>query len=194
MGPLWTLVATLRGSAVPPLVTDFARHALAFGFVTQIMMGVATRILPVFTGNALWSPRARTAAFHLLNVSVALRALEAVVAMGFLPAAWPLIAIAGPPAVAAVALFALNVVFTIFGRPATAGVAAVPAVMADRYVGDILKIPGAFDLLIEAGFTPLKNPVLRAAMAGSVTLRQACSLKDVPLDPLVSRLEALQRS
>jgi hypothetical protein len=194
MGPLWTLVATLRGSAVPLLVTDFARHALAFGFVTQIMMGVATRILPVFTGNALWSPRARTAAFYLLNVSVALRALEAVVAMGFLPAAWPLIAIAGPPAVAAVALFALNVVFTIFGRPATAGVAAAPAVMADRYVGDILKIPGAFELLIEAGFTPLKNPVLRAAMTGGVTLRQACALKDVPLDLLVSRLEALQRS
>jgi hypothetical protein len=191
VGPLWTLVAALRGGTVPRLVTDFARHALAFGFVTQIMMGVATRILPVFTGNALWSPRARTAAFYLINGSVVLRALEVMVAIGFVPAAWPLIALAGPPAVAAVALFALNVVFTIFGHPATSSVSASPTAMADRSVGDILKIPGALDLLIEAGFTPLKNPVLRAAMAGSVTLRQACSLKDVSIDPLVARLEKL---
>lgn len=117
MGPLWALASALRGGVVPLLVTDFARHALAFGFVTQIMMGVATRVLPAFTGNVLWSPRARTAAFYLLNASVVLRALEVVVAVGFVPAAWPLIAIAGLPAVAAVVLFALNVVFTIFGRP-----------------------------------------------------------------------------
>lgn len=190
-GPLWTLGAVLSGGTVPKLAADFARHALAFGFVTQVMMGVATRILPVFTGNALWSPRARTAAFHLLNVSLVLRGLEAVVAVGLVPGAWPFIALAGPPAAAAVALFALNVVLTIFGRPATSSFQAAPASLADRRVGDVLAIPGALEVLIEAGFTPLRNPVLRAAMAGSVTLRQACSLKNVPLDPLVARLKAL---
>jgi hypothetical protein len=193
-GPLWGLVAALSGGAAPRFVADFARHALAFGFITQIMMGVATRILPVFTGNALWSPRARTAAFYLLNASLVLRSLEAVVAVGFLPAAWPLIALAGPPAAAAVTLFALNVVFTIFGRPATASsfaAAAAPAAMADRRVGNIFRTSGALDVLIDAGSTPLKNPVMRAAMAGSVTLRHACSLKAVPVDPLVARLEKL---
>lgn len=192
MGPLWTLVATMRGGAVPPLVADFARHALAFGFVTQIMMGVATRILPVFTGNALWSPRARSAAFYLLNVSMVLRGLEVVVAAGFVPDAWPLIAIAGPPAVAAVVLFALNVVFTLYGRPAAAAHRPGPVPLADRRVAEILETPGALDVLVEAGFTPLKNPVMRATLAGGVTLRQACGLKGVPLEPLVARLEALQ--
>jgi hypothetical protein len=192
-GPLWTLVSTLRGGVVPPLAADFARHALGFGFVAQVIMGVATRVLPVFTGNALWSPRARNAAFHLLNASVVLRALEASVAVGILPGAWPFIAIAGPPAVAAVVLFGLNVVFTIRGRaavPAPARAGTVPP-MADRLVGDILTIPGALDLLVENGFAPLRNPVMRAAMAGGVTLRQACGFKGVPLAPLVSRLEAL---
>lgn len=113
VGPLWTLAAAVSGSAVPPLGADFARHALAFGFITQVMMGVASRVLPAFTGHALWSPRARTAAFYLLNLSLAVRALEAVVSVGLLPAAWPLIALAGPPAVAAVVLFACNVVFTM---------------------------------------------------------------------------------
>jgi hypothetical protein len=119
VGPLWTLVTTIQGSAPAPLVSDFARHAFAFGFVAQIMMGVATRILPVFTGNALWSPRARAAAFYLLNVSVVLRGLELVVAAGMAAGAWPFIAAAGPPAVAAVLLFGLNVVFTIFRHPSS---------------------------------------------------------------------------
>lgn len=190
VGPLWTLGAALRGAGVPPLVTDFARHALAFGFVTQIMMGVATRVLPVFTGNPLWSPRARTAAFYLLNASVVLRGLEAVVAVGFAPVLWPAIAVAGPPALAAVVLFALNVVFTIFGRPA---VASGPVRLADRRVSELLQIPGALELLVDAGFAPLKNPVMRATLAGGVTLRQACGMRGVALESLVSRLADLER-
>jgi uncharacterized protein involved in response to NO len=193
-GPLWLLISALRGDGVPPLVTDFARHALAFGFVTQIMMGVATRVLPVFTGNALWSRRAQTATFYLLNASVALRALEAVVAVGFIPAAWPFIAIAGPPALAAVVLFALNVVFTIYGRPAAAAHTPASAAIADRRVSEILETRGALEVLVEAGFTPLKNPAMRQVFAGAVTLRQACALKGVPLEPLVVRLEALSSS
>lgn len=126
VGPLWTLVCALRGSGVPPLVTDFARHVLAFGFVTQVMMGVASRVLPVFTGNPLWSPRARTAAFYLLNLSVVMRGLEVVVAAGFVPAAWPFIALAGPPAALAVLLFGLNVVGTICHRPANQRRSPVP--------------------------------------------------------------------
>ena len=127
VGPLWTLASALRGSGVPPLVTDFARHAMSFGFVTQVMMGVAARVLPVFTGNPLWSPRARTAAFYLLNLSVVLRGLEVVVAAGFVPAAWPFIALAGPPAALAVLLFGLNVVGTIYGGPAARQDRACPS-------------------------------------------------------------------
>jgi hypothetical protein len=113
VGPFSTLLALQADRTVPRLAADFGRHALAFGFVAQIMMGVATRILPTFTGHPLWSPRTRTATFYLLNASLILRSLEAVVALGFVPGAWPMIALAGPPAAAAVALFALNVVLTI---------------------------------------------------------------------------------
>lgn len=194
VGPFWTLVAAVRGAVVPPLVTDFSRHALAFGFVAQVMMGVATRVLPVFTGNALWSRRAQSGTFYLLNASVAIRALEAVVSVGLVPAAWPLIALAGPPAVAAVGLFACNVVFTIYGRPAVSVAPGARAPIADRRVLDLLSIPGALDLLVGAGFTPLGNPVTRAALARSVTLRQACGMKNVTLEPLVAQLTELERA
>jgi len=193
IGPFCTLAAEASGGVVPPLVTDFARHALAFGFVTQVMMGVATRVLPVFTGHTLWSVRAQSAACYLLNVAVVLRGLEVVVSIGLVPSAWPLIAIAGPPAVAAVALFAANVVFTIYGRPAITTQAATPALMADRRIIDLLDIPGALDLLVNAGFTPLTNSVARTTLARTVTLRQACGMRNISLEPLVARLTELDQ-
>lgn len=108
-GSAFTLAAASEGSYPPIMALDFVRHTLALGFATQMMMGVGCRFLPVFGGTWLWSPRAHAACFWLLNGAVVLRCLEGVIAAGYLPAAWPLLAAAGPPAVAAVLLFALNV-------------------------------------------------------------------------------------
>jgi len=195
-GPLWTVVALATGRDTSITMLDFSRHAVAFGFVTQMMMGVASRVLPVFTGNRLWSPRARDAAFWLLNAGIALRGLEAVVAAGYWPSAWNYIALSGPPAVAAVLLFAANVAMTLRGAGAAASVPAPAAAnvdLPDRLVADILTIPGALEVLVAAGFTPLANPVLRAALARTVTLRQACGMTGAPLEAVTARLEALQR-
>ena len=60
---------------------DFARHALGFGFAAQMVLGVASRVVPNFTGKPLWSAGARDAAFYLLNASLLIRALE--VPIGF---------------------------------------------------------------------------------------------------------------
>jgi hypothetical protein len=40
----------------------------------------------------------------------------------------------------------------------------------------LAKSPEVLPLLIESGFTPLQNPVMRAALAPTVTLRQALRL------------------
>jgi hypothetical protein len=196
-GPVWTVASGALGGAGSVLVADFARHAIAFGFVTQTMAGVASRILPVFTGNPLWSPRLRTATFWLINLAVAMRGVEVVVALGFAPGAWPWIALSGPPAVLAVTLFAVNVGGTMAsrGRRTVRTPAGTP--VADRLVAEIIDIPGALDILVEAGFTPLRQPLMRVTFARTVTLRQACRLRNVELQPLADRIEklpALRRS
>ncbi len=193
-GPLWSTATLLRGGYESVIMLDFARHAVAFGFVTQTIMGVMSRVLPVFTGIPFWSVRARTASFVLLNLSVAIRGLEVVVVTGLWPGAWSLIALSGPPAVGAVLLFAANVVMTLRGRPAQASRPATDGDLADLPVLTLLQIPGALELLVGAGFTPLANPVLRATVARNVTLRQACTLKSVPLPPLLEQLAILRAS
>jgi hypothetical protein len=60
----------------------------------------------------------------------------------------------------------------------------------DRLVADVLLIPGALDVLVRAGFTPLLQPALRATLARTVTLRQACRLRGIALEPLAAELRA----
>lgn len=117
LGPGWTFVRLLTGGAESLLLIDFARHAMAFGFATQMVLGVASRIVPNFTGKALWSPKARDAACYLLNASMAFRALEVPIGLGVWVEAWPYIAWAGPLAVLAMVLFTMNIVMTVRRQP-----------------------------------------------------------------------------
>ncbi len=118
LGPGAALVRTFTGGTESLLVFDFARHALAFGFAAQMVLGVASRVVPNFTGKPLWSPRARDAAFYLLNASMAVRALEVPIGLGFWAHAWNLIAWSGPLGVLAMVLFAINILMTVRQRPA----------------------------------------------------------------------------
>lgn len=127
LGPGWTLVQSFTGVAEPLLLVDFARHAMAFGFATQMVLGVASRVVPNFTGKTLWSPAARDAAFYLLNASIVIRALEVPIGFGYWPDAWSFIAWAGPLAVLVMLVFTANIIMTVRGRPDTLLQPAVPA-------------------------------------------------------------------
>lgn len=112
-GPGCTLAALVRGDSGSLPMLDFSRHTLALGFATQMIVAIGSRFVPAFTGTRLWSPRAHRLAFWLLNLAVAIRGLEAGIAMGHWAEAWPLLALSGPPALAAIALFSLNLFLTI---------------------------------------------------------------------------------
>jgi len=52
----------------------------------------------------------------------------------------------------------------------------------------------ALDVLIEGGFTPLRNPLARSTLAHTVTLEQALAIRNLPdgqAEGLLSRLLAL---
>lgn len=66
--------------------------------------------------------------------------------------------------------------------------AAVP-IAADVSVAQLVSAhPEALPVLIEAGFTPLANPVLRRTHARSVTLREACRMRNIDLEEVLERL------
>lgn len=105
-------LAALLGVSPPPLVADFGRHAFTLGFLTQMIMGVALRVVPVFARKRLWSPALRTAVLWLLNLAVIVRGLQVAVALGA-DALWPFVALSGPLALAAFIAFAANIVMSL---------------------------------------------------------------------------------
>ncbi len=114
--PGWSMGAVIAGTPAPSLLLDFGRHAFTLGFLTQLIIGVASRIVPVFTGNRLWSPRWREATYYLLNAAVAMRALQAVVEIGGIEVLWPYVSLSGPLGLAAFVAFSANVLMTMGAR------------------------------------------------------------------------------
>ncbi len=65
-------------------------------------------------------------------------------------------------------------------------------VTEDSIVGEVLeKVPGSLDVLVDYGFTPLKNPIARRLMAGTMTIGQACKMKSVDKAALLADLNML---
>ena len=111
----WYQIRTLVAGAEPSyLELSAARHAFALGFVTLMIFGVAARALPSFLGRRLWSERLQLATLVLGNAGVALRVFPQGLGVQGDAAGW-VVASSGAFAYAALALFAVNVLRTVFG-------------------------------------------------------------------------------
>jgi len=72
-------ITVARLTAFPaqnPWWNDAARHAFTIGFVTLLIIGMSFRIIPVFSGKRLWSPRLAYATYALILLGVAMRLLQ----------------------------------------------------------------------------------------------------------------------
>ncbi len=123
---LWALlvlgaVAAARLSSFPaqnPWWNDAARHLFTVGFLTLLMVGVGTRLLPVFTGRRLWSPLAARTSWMLVACGAGLRLFQYPGA--FWPSWYRAGSVMGVPVVAGLVLFALNLARTMRPQPEAA--------------------------------------------------------------------------
>ena len=104
---------------------DAARHVFTIGFITLLIVGMSFRILPVFSGKTLWSPRLAHASYALLLLGTAMRLLQYPAA--FRPVFFEVGSYMGIPVVLALVLFVVNLVRTMRGRTRPE-----PAVAASR--------------------------------------------------------------
>ncbi len=97
--------------------TDAARHTFTTGFLTLVIIGMSFRILPVFSGKRLWSPRLAQATYALILLGTAMRLLQYPAA--FRPVFYRIGAYMGIPVVLALLLFTFNLMRTMRGGGAT---------------------------------------------------------------------------
>lgn len=206
---VWFSTKAMTGDFRPDFLEDgAARHALALGFVTQMIFGVGSRALPAFAGKKLYSVRMVTIAWALVNIATLQRVGHALFPWGDATFRFDHIAVAGAIGLIALTIFAYNIMRTIRppGRRSTVRKEDVQMrqrtqasqrsseVSAGSIVADVIReVPGSLETLISYGFKPLADPELRARVASSVTLGMACSMHGVDIDALIGDLSALQR-
>ena len=113
---------------------DAARHAFTIGFLTLLIVGMSFRILPVFSGKTLWSPRLAHATYALLAGGAALRLLQYPAA--FQPVFYRAGSYMGILVVLALCLFLVNLVKTMRGTPKRTAAPAVSAA-ASRFASTL---------------------------------------------------------
>lgn len=128
---LWALlelaaVVLSRVTAIPAQNlwwSDAARHLFTVGFLTLLIVGMSLRIVPVFSGKPLWSPRLAYATYALLLAGAGMRLLQFPAA--FHPVFYRIGSWMGVPVVVALLLFTFNLMRTM--KPGRSRTPARPA-------------------------------------------------------------------
>jgi hypothetical protein len=190
----WLAVAAVL-LAVEPRYTSVAfhsaaRHAVAIGFLSMLIIGVSSKVVPILRGldldglPALWTPFVLVNAGNILRVAG--QALDDVVPAVTRPA----IAASAPLVYAGFAVWGVHL-WSLLGRSAATEKPAGPPAEIDGLMHPadvVLWFPQTLDVLERFGFGALRNAVLRHTVGRTITLKGACAMKGVPLDALLNAL------
>jgi hypothetical protein len=97
-----------------------SRHALTVGFISTMVFAIGQRILPAFCGmRVLFSPVLMLLGLLLLQIGCGLRVISEICAYeGYVPFLWPLLTVSAIIEMAAVSVFAVNLLLTFRGPQA----------------------------------------------------------------------------
>lgn len=175
------------------------RHAIFVGFITMMILGCASKMIPMSLGTQLYSYRALFWAFILLNAGSILRvtcqplATDYGMSTLFLP-----MGVSGFMEWGAIFLFGYNVWKTIGQRQEQMGGEAgekITVVTAETNVYQLVtQHPQTLEVLVNRGFKQLKNPVLLNTVARRVNIGTAVTIHTTDLGSLLEELnEAISK-
>ncbi|MBI4600369.1 MAG: DUF1858 domain-containing protein, partial [Planctomycetes bacterium] len=175
------------------------RHAVTVGFISLMIVGVASKVVPTLNGvpaaalPGLWAP------FILINVGCYFRVVFQILT-DFTPAAFPVAGSSGVLEVAGLGLWGVHVARVLAGRYrfALAGgfAGGAPArASPEHIVGWLTRVaPETIPVFERMGFTAITNRLLRETVARTVTVRQACALKGIEEAKLLEALDEVFRA
>ncbi len=186
---------TFTGTTTSHALIGAYRHAITVGFITMLIFGFASRIIPISQGIKLHSYPSLQKTFVLINIGIVIRIIFQPIAYhtGSVPA-YLIMGISGFIESLAILLFGINIWQTISdGKRQVTGEedihGEIISVNAHTNVYHLLKQhPQALDILISKGFSQLKNPILRNTMTRAVNLGQATKMHQTDLDQLLNEL------
>jgi hypothetical protein len=169
------------------------RHAVTVGFVSLMIVGVASKVVPTLRGadprglTRLWVP------FVLLNLGCTLRVVGQM-ATDWAGWVFPLAGVSGALEVTGLAVWGSHLAGLMLRRP---GWEEAPAdrgprpVTKDDLVGPVLdRHPELLAVFLDFGFTPLTSSAARRTVARGVTIDLACRITGADRGELLAALNA----
>ncbi|MGC9093549.1 MAG: DUF1858 domain-containing protein [Bacteroidota bacterium] len=174
------------------------RHALTVGFISMMILGVSSKIVPTLSGANLHRLNSLMLPFVLLNIGNVLRVSSQILTEHLDSWIWVALGTSGFIEVTALALWGIDLWKTMGKRNSNISNAAPPLeqssvrsqqIAATMTVGRILDLfPEAKEVLLKHGFKDITNPFKRRTIAYAVSLETACRLHGISLSALLAAL------
>lgn len=172
-----------------------ANHGYTVGFVSMLMIGYSMKMLPVFTGNRIWSSALTKWTFWLLNIGNGSRIGFEILSATKDPTIHRIVGFTGFLEVAALVLFGVNIWVTMT-KEEVYEEKPIEAFTGNETVYALTEqFPKTIPILKEAGFEKITNPLLRKTLGRAITIRKACEEQKVDFKALKPKIElAMGRS
>jgi len=187
---IWALVAiallallpaydTVRGVAFSHAYFGGYRHAFTVGFISMMILGVSSKVVPILGGLDPRRLSSLRAAFWLVNIGNAMRVVFQILTDSG-KWAFPVMGISAWVEVTGLILWAVDLWRAMSGRAEMAGISGRAAIGPQTKVFEVIHTyPETVPLFRQFGFSMIDNPVAQRTFARSVSLEQACRLRHV---------------
>lgn len=166
-----------------------ANHGYTVGFVSMFIIGYSMKMIPVFTGNRIWSLGLTRWTFWLLNIGNALRIGFELLSITKDPTIHHIVGVTGFLEVTALILFGINIWVTMIKEEAYE-VKPIEVFTGNETVFALTEqFPQTIPVLREAGFGKITNPMLRKTLGRAITVKKACEEQKVDFNALKPKIK-----
>ncbi|TVM00727.1 MAG: hypothetical protein CV087_13135 [Candidatus Brocadia sp. WS118] len=167
-------------------------HAVTVGFITMMIIGYASKMIPTFKGIDMYSLKLSNLTFILINTGCFLRVFSQIlVGINGKPLFYAIMGTSGWFEVAALGIFGYNLWKTMNTTQEVKSPVAVKLteVTKDTKVFDIVdQYPETLQIFLDFGFSQMANPVMRKTMGRVASVEMATKMHNVDIEKFLHTL------
>lgn len=161
-------------------------HAVTVGFITMMIIGYASKMIPTFKGIDMYSLRLSNMTFILLNTGCFLRVFSQIlVGINGKPLFYAVMGASGWIELAALSIFGYNLwkTMNITQEAKSPAAGKLTEITKDTKVFDIVEqYPETLQVFLDFGFSQMANPVMRKTMGKVASVEMATKMHNVDIE------------
>ncbi|MCF6157149.1 MAG: DUF1858 domain-containing protein [wastewater metagenome] len=199
---IWLIVSTIifliipflgHGTETQRLFHGSLNHALTVGFISMMIIGYASKMVPTFKGVDMYSLKLSNLTFILLNIGCFTRVFSQILVgtSGGKTIFYAAAGVSGWLELAALSIFGYNLWKTMnaIQETKTATLKKLTTVTKDTKVFDVVdQYPETLQIFLDFGFTQMANPVMRNTMGRVASVEMATKMHNIDLDKFLKAL------